>query len=1161
MPEKAHRTTRRRVAPIGFAALATLLALAAGGAAARAQPAPAFLVRDLDASPPAEAPTNPRPGVAMGGWVYFSAGDPHHGLELWRTDGTAAGTELFLDICTGPCHSAPDNMAVLGGRLFFTADDGVHGREPWVSDGTRAGTHLLYDVCPGACDSIAALGPGTPWIAAAGATVLMTLRDGTTADFQLWRTDGSPQGTAKVTADLPTQQGGLTSFAGRVFYVSTDAAGHNRLVRSDGTAAGTAALPDFCTGPCNPGFRVVVATDSRMLVVGTSQTATDVFSLDRDGAVQSLPGLCAGLCGNWDGAAVGGWAYVTSSDFVSSTLWRTDLVPGGAITLLHTSMQQPASLTTAGGRLFFVQFDNRDPLSGLWTSDGTPEGTRRLSGVVGNWLQTFGGGVIFNGLYGNQREDPWVSDGTPAGTRLVASLAPDLINGSNPHNFVALGSQLIFAAQRSSSYIDELWRTDTTAAGTALVRDPLLAPASSDPFGLMPFAGRLYFFASRRAAGTGLWRSDGTGAGTVRLQNAVPSFTSTVPVAVGDRLFFPTPTSAGDLLLASQLSVTDAAGATATAVGGGISPTDLTPLDGTLYFTAGVGYFGSEGRLLEVPPGGQQAQVIAVNNPDTAAAIPADPHDLLPLGGKLLMAAGDGVHGDELWVSDGTAAGTSMVADLCPGPCASRPSRFVALAGFALFATASDEFGAGLWRTDGTAAGTFQLAAFPGRPLLGGAGPREPVVLGSKAYFLVTLPARDELWASDGTIAGTRRVSRLELDGSPARAHHLAVSGRLLFLAVHHASTGEELWASDGTALGTRQVADLNPGPASASPQALTAVDGRLVFAASDGESGLEPWVSDGTPLGTVHIQDVLPGPDGSAPAGFRVAGDLLYFSADDGVHGRELWAVPRASLASPACQTGDTTLCLAGRFAITVDWKDAGGQGPGHAVNRSSETGLFWFFDPDNPELLVKMLNAGALNGSYWLFAAGLSDVDYRLTVRDVLSGRTRTYHNAGGHLCGLADTAAFPVTSPGTPSGLADTLTAPSNRAPARPAPAATAATAAAAGGTCQPDPHVLCLLDGRFRLEARFAAGPGGGMQPATAVPAGDRAGFFWFFGSGNLELAVKLVDGAAANGHEWFFYGALSDVAYTVSVTDTVTGTHKTYRNRQGQLCGRADTETF
>src|SRR6476660_3378988 len=134
----------------GIRAVAAVLVLLVGGHAAHAQPPAAFLVRDLESSPPVPTSRSPLPQAALGGWVYFSAQDPEHGNELWRTDGTAAGTELFSDLCPGACCSAPNTLVALSGRLFFTADDGVHGREPWVSDGTRAGTHLLADVCPGA---------------------------------------------------------------------------------------------------------------------------------------------------------------------------------------------------------------------------------------------------------------------------------------------------------------------------------------------------------------------------------------------------------------------------------------------------------------------------------------------------------------------------------------------------------------------------------------------------------------------------------------------------------------------------------------------------------------------------------------------------------------------------------------------------------------------------------------------------------------------------------------------------------------------------------------------------------------------------------------------------------------------------------------------------
>ena len=74
------------------------------------------------------------------------------------------------------------------------------------------------------------------------------------------------------------------------------------------------------------------------------------------------------------------------------------------------------------------------------------------------------------------------------------------------------------------------------------------------------------------------------------------------------------------------------------------------------------------------------------------------------------------------------------------------------------------------------------------------------------------------------------------------------------------------------------------------------------------------------------------------------------------------------------------------------------------------------------------------------------------------------------------------------------------------------------------------------------------------------SGD-TGYFWFFGAGNVEVVLKVLDGRGLNGKFWVFYGALSDVEYSLKVTDTATGTVKTYRNSRGRLASVADTAAF
>ena len=84
---------------------------------------------------------------------------------------------------------------------------------------------------------------------------------------------------------------------------------------------------------------------------------------------------------------------------------------------------------------------------------------------------------------------------------------------------------------------------------------------------------------------------------------------------------------------------------------------------------------------------------------------------------------------------------------------------------------------------------------------------------------------------------------------------------------------------------------------------------------------------------------------------------------------------------------------------------------------------------------------------------------------------------------------------------------------------------------------------------------------GRAAGTAVALTGDTGYFWFFSSNNIELVIKVVDGRGFNGKFWVFYGALSNVEYTITVTDTTTGTVKTYSNPSGTLASVADTAAF
>lgn len=107
----------------------------------------------------------------------------------------------------------------------------------------------------------------------------------------------------------------------------------------------------------------------------------------------------------------------------------------------------------------------------------------------------------------------------------------------------------------------------------------------------------------------------------------------------------------------------------------------------------------------------------------------------------------------------------------------------------------------------------------------------------------------------------------------------------------------------------------------------------------------------------------------------------------------------------------------------------------------------------------------------------------------------------------------------------------------------------------GTCQETSTTLCFQSNRFAVSATVNGGS------AWALPFSEEGGFFWMFEPNTVEVAIKILDGTGANGHFWVFHGSLTDLAYTVTVTDTMTGASKTYLKDAGHFCGEGDTTAF
>jgi len=254
------------------------------------------------------------------------------------------------------------------------------------------------------------------------------------------------------------------------------------------------------------------------------------------------------------------------------------------------------------------------------------------------------------------------------------------------------------------------------------------------------------------------------------------------------------------------------------------------------------------------------------------------------------------------------------------------------------------------------------------------------------------------------------------------------------------------------------------------------------------------------------------------------------------------------AHLFRSTCIPGGLQLCLGsnGRFALEADWQTPdGNQGPAMPAPLADDTGGFWFFSASNMELLAKVLDGRAVNGNFWVLWGGMTNVGVTLRVTDTLRGSTRTYTNPVGSFPSMADVNAFPDPSP-----------PPAPRPPtSRTAPDTGAATPPA----CATTPTTLCL-HGRFLVGLQWQDGADQ-VGLGQVIPATSDSGYVWFFAPDNVELAVKVLDGTAVNGHFWVFAASLSNVQFAMTVTDTVTGAVRVYDNPAGIMRSFGDTAAF
>lgn len=470
---------------------------------------------------------------------------------------------------------------------------------------------------------------------------------------------------------------------------------------------------------------------------------------------------------------------------------------------------------------------------------------------------------------------------TPYLVKDINTTDPNGARSSSPSDFAAFGNRTFFAATTAAAG-RELWATDGTSSGTSMVADIVPGTASSSPRSLTVVNGVLLFAASDADHGTELWTSDGTAAGTRLFLDIDPGPTSSSPsppTVYKNQLLF----TAYDGIHGREPWITDGTVAGTRMLkdidpgSASSSPTSFVTMGDNVYFLATGGLWKTDGT---------ESGTVNV------AAVSA--RNLTAAGSQLFFEGFTAASNWELWVSDGTGAGTRMVTEIAPGTNAAFDSAYASVGpapfgGRVLFVADDGLHGREMWISDGTAAGTHMVRDFiPGENGLWDGEYLDFAVLGGRAYFQ---GGDSELWVTDGTDAGTAFFADLYPGGLPSFPSQFhAVNGKIYFAAINDTAIDFQLFVTDGTVAGTRALNGAD-GPRfgdlrNSAP--LWPVNGKVYFSGTTPKSGSEPWVSDGTDAGTRMIANLAAdqtSPTASSDPGMKTAaGNLLFFYANETV-------------------------------------------------------------------------------------------------------------------------------------------------------------------------------------------------------------------------------------------------------------------------------------
>lgn len=755
---------------------------------------------------------------------------------------------LLADIHTGaaiPDGSFSGAFASDGDTVWFRGVDAASGEgfRVWATDGSTAGTEQLTTLALDVHEAVFA-DDGD----------LYMLADELGFGVALWSSDGTAAGTQQVHApeDWTVEPYDLTAFDGKLWFLAGTAATGVEVWSSDPVSGATALAFEFLPGPASGGGDLFASDDNLFLASGSVLLAGDGTAASLTNvATFSFPGP-----GSFDHvAAFGDTAVFNIGGFNESAgWWASDGTAAGTLRVSESFNDFWA--VAADGKVYFTAGEASVPR--LWETDGSLAGTLPVDDATSSGGQRVsflhagradGDALWFGGFVAGAGFEPCHTTGAAAGSTLLADARPGG-GSSDPSDFVLFGGDVFFRAD-DGTHGREIWTHDPAGGTTELLVDLTPGPTAS-------FTGTTETLTS--GAHGVVFGSHFPGAG---LEPGVTDGVTT-----------------GLLLNLAPDGLTAGSG-----------PTGFARLGNQVLFAATDELHGTELWTSDGSAAGTQLVLDIDPSAPGISSFGSQPRHLVRFADKVVFFAGEPATGRELWISDGTTAGTQLLADLVPGPVSSEPlfSAPPVVLGNRLFVIAR-EVGGGLalYASNGTTAGTGKVMTTDPAGFLAEFVQLE--VVGERLVFNANLVGGLQLWTSDGTFAGSEPLT--DLPSSTFFNIGVNVADDVAYFTTVDGSD-HTLWKTDGTPAGTT-AAFTSSGGFLGGPVIRGTFGDRVIFTAEAPGLGVEPWISDGTPAGTFVLGDVQPGPADSRALEFTASGDTVYFAVESPVgssHFQQVWS------------------------------------------------------------------------------------------------------------------------------------------------------------------------------------------------------------------------------------------------------------------------------